>query len=82
MSDSPTPVQRPITDSPWFWALLFSAAGLVCVLVIMPQYEQRQRRLEMQSSLARRSSVVRRKANQPHARRDRKVRPLRQSWAN
>ncbi len=40
---------RPgIADSPWFWAMLFSAAGVVCLLVILPQYAKRQRRLEMQ----------------------------------
>jgi hypothetical protein len=40
---------RPaIADSPWFWVMLFSAAGVVCLLVILPQYAKRQRRLEMQ----------------------------------
>lgn len=40
---------RPgIADSPWFWAMLFSAAGVVCLLVVLPQYTKRQRRLEMQ----------------------------------
>ena len=43
------PAPRPaLTDSPWFWATTFSAAGMVFLLVIWPQYAQRQRRLEMQ----------------------------------
>lgn len=50
MNDLPaSDVQRPaITDSPWFWAVAFSAAGLVFLLVISPRYAARQRRLEMQ----------------------------------
>jgi hypothetical protein len=61
------PTARPITDSPWFWALVFSAAGLVCVLVIMPQYEKRQRRLEMQYMA--REEILRRQAEgEPAAR--------------
>ena len=68
MSSSPQqPAHRPITDSPWFWALLFSAAGLVCVLVIMPQYAKRQRRLEMQYMA--REEILRRQAEgEPAAR--------------
>jgi hypothetical protein len=62
-----SPTARPITDSPWFWALVFSAAGLVCVLVIMPQYERRQRRLEMQYMA--REEILRRQAEgEPAAR--------------
>ncbi len=61
------PVARPITDSPWFWLLVFSAAGLVCVLVIMPQYAKRQRRLEMQYMA--REEILRRQAEgEPAAR--------------
>ncbi len=60
-------VARPITDSPWFWLLVFSAAGLVCVLVIMPQYAKRQRRLEMQYMA--REEILRRQAEgEPAAR--------------
>jgi len=63
----PPPATRPITDSPWFWALVFSAAGLVCVLVIMPQYAKRQRRLEMQYMA--REEILRRQAEgEPAAR--------------
>lgn len=68
MSDSlPAPAARPITDSAWFWVLVFSAAGLVCVLVIMPQYAKRQRRLEMQYMA--REEILRRQAEgEPAAR--------------
>jgi hypothetical protein len=39
---------KSITDSPWFWLMAFSAAGLVLLTIIAPKYAQRQRRLEMQ----------------------------------
>jgi hypothetical protein len=49
MTDSsPTTRRVPITDSPWFWVLVFSSAGAICLAVITPQYFARQRRLEMQ----------------------------------
>lgn len=38
----------PVTDVPWFWVLVFSAAALVALVLIWPQYAKRQRRLEMQ----------------------------------
>jgi hypothetical protein len=38
----------PITDSPWFWLLVFCAAGLLFLAAIWPRYAARQRRLEMQ----------------------------------
>lgn len=67
MADSQKPPAPPITDSPWFWTFLFSAAGLVCVLVIMPQYAKRQRRLEMQYMA--REEILRRQAEgEPAAR--------------
>jgi hypothetical protein len=52
--------KTPITDSPWFWAAVFCAAGMMFLLVIWPQYAARQRRLEMQY-LAR-QEIVRRQA--------------------
>ncbi len=45
---SPSPSRPPITDSPWFWLMLFCAACLVLLIVIWPKYRTRQRRLEMQ----------------------------------
>ena len=38
----------PITDSPWFWLLLFSAVGLLALGAISGQYGKRQARLERQ----------------------------------
>lgn len=40
--------QAPITDSPWFWLLLFSVVGLVALAAISGQYGKRQARLERQ----------------------------------
>lgn len=37
-----------LTDSPWLWLLLFSAAGLILLAAMTPKYSTRQRRLEMQ----------------------------------
>jgi len=50
MTDSSTAEDRqpPLTDSPWFWAMLFSAAALVLLVVISSRYNARQQRLEMQ----------------------------------
>jgi hypothetical protein len=39
-------VRRPVTDSPWFWAFLFSTAALVALAVIAPKYAQRQTHIE------------------------------------
>jgi HAMP domain-containing protein len=38
----------PITDSPWFWVLLFSAVGLVLLFVFSGQIGKRQARLDRQ----------------------------------
>ena len=38
----------PITDSPWFWVMLFCAAGAGILLLMTPRYSKRQTRLEMQ----------------------------------
>jgi hypothetical protein len=38
----------PVTDSPWFWAMLFCAAGAGILLLMAPRYSKRQTRLEMQ----------------------------------
>jgi hypothetical protein len=37
-----------LTDSPWFWAMVFSAMGVVLLLAISPKYARRQGRLELQ----------------------------------
>ncbi len=40
--------RAPLTDSPWFWVMLFSAVGVVLLLAMSPKYARRQRQLEMQ----------------------------------
>jgi hypothetical protein len=42
------PVNPPITDSPWFWVLLFSAVGLILMLLFSGQISKRQSRLDRQ----------------------------------
>jgi hypothetical protein len=60
--------RRPaMSDSPWFWVLLFSLAGLVALVVISPQYAKRQRRLEMQYQ-AREEMTRRQLTGEPRAR--------------
>src|SRR5947209_3780978 len=51
MSESPhksRAAQPAITDSPWFWVAIFSAAGVMFLVAFSPKYAARQRRLEMQ----------------------------------
>ena len=36
------------TDSPWFWVMVFSAAGLLVLVIAWPKYIQRQARIELQ----------------------------------
>lgn len=47
-SSSPQSASGPITDSPWFWVLLFAAMGLVMLSVMAPKYAQRQTQIEQQ----------------------------------
>jgi len=42
---SPDP-RPPLTDSGWFWALLFFLMGLVGIALIAPKWDWRQRQLE------------------------------------
>lgn len=57
----------PLTDSPWFWVLLFAVAGLIALLAIAPRYSPRQRRIEMQY-MAREEMLRRRAEGEPVAR--------------
>jgi hypothetical protein len=56
MAKQPRP---PITDSPWFWLLLFSAAAIGGLLAIAPKYAIRQAGVEQKS--AAREEVARRR---------------------
>jgi len=38
----------PLTDSPWFWILLFSLVGLLALAVMSPKYGRRQANIERQ----------------------------------
>ncbi|HEY1602625.1 MAG TPA: hypothetical protein VGG64_23680 [Pirellulales bacterium] len=44
------PERRPITDSPWFWLVLFGSSALVAIVVVSPKYAYRQARLERMNS--------------------------------
>lgn len=37
-----------LTDSPWFWAYIFSTAGLIALALASPKYHTRQAQLERQ----------------------------------
>jgi hypothetical protein len=41
-------MKSPLTDSPWFWVLVFSLMGLGALVAISGKYGQRQSRLERQ----------------------------------
>ncbi len=40
------PASAPVTDSPWFWILAFSLAGLLALAVIGGKYSRRQTNIE------------------------------------
>jgi len=40
--------RAPLTDSPWFWVLLFSLVGLLALIAMSPKYRQRQANIERQ----------------------------------
>lgn len=48
MTASPPPAKPrpPLTDSGWFWALMFSATALAGLGLIGPKWDWRQRQLE------------------------------------
>jgi hypothetical protein len=46
--EQPSTTAAGISASPWFWAMLFCAVGVVVLLVGSGQYSKRQHRLEMQ----------------------------------
>ena len=36
----------PVTESPWFWVMLFSLAALAAIATIGPKFEQREQSIE------------------------------------
>ncbi len=42
-SSAPVP---PVTDSPWFWVMLFSLAALAGIATIGPKFERREQAIE------------------------------------
>jgi len=60
-------LRSPVTDSPWFWVLMFSGMALAALLAIGPKYGGRQARLERQYQ-ARERIAERRDANNETAR--------------
>ncbi len=49
-----------VTESPWFWVMLFSLAGLAAVATVGPKFEQREASIEAQISCAERALGARR----------------------
>src|SRR5215471_16751815 len=46
MSNSDAPSSVPVTESPWFWIMLFSLAGLAALFTIGPKFEKREQGIE------------------------------------
>jgi hypothetical protein len=44
-TDQPAPPVR-LTDSPWFWGLMFAVMALVGIVAIAPKFDRRQRQVE------------------------------------
>ena len=63
----PAPHRLSVTDSPWFWVLMFSGMALAALVAIGPKYGGRQARLERQYQ-ARERIAERRDANNETAR--------------
>jgi hypothetical protein len=54
----------PITDSPWFWLIVFSCSALAGLMAIAPKYSVRQAGVERKSA-AREEVARRRHAEEP-----------------
>ena len=42
----PKPKLPSVTESPWFWIMLFSLAGLAAVATIGPKFDRREQSIE------------------------------------
>jgi hypothetical protein len=45
-----------ITDSPWYWVYVFSAAGLIALAIMGPKFESRQMQIERKSQARQRAA--------------------------
>ena len=59
-----TDQRPPITDSPWFWLIVFSCSALAGLVAIAPKYSVRQAGVERKSA-AREEVARRRHAQEP-----------------
>jgi hypothetical protein len=39
---------EPLTDSPWFWLIVFTCGGLAALILTLPKYSWRQPQIERQ----------------------------------
>jgi hypothetical protein len=54
-----------VTDSPWFWVMLFSLAGLAGLFTIGPKFEQREAAIEENFHARERAAGLEAKENVP-----------------
>ncbi len=64
MSDVPAKATVSVTESPWFWVMLFSLAGLAALSAAGPKLEKRQASIE-QKFHARERALGREAFNKP-----------------
>lgn len=65
MSASPKEPVPPVTDSPWFWVMLFSLAALAGIATIGPKFERREQAIE--TKFHARERGLKREAAEPSA---------------
>ena len=47
-SETTEQTQAPLSDTPWFWVLLFAIVGLLALVAMSPKYGRRQANIERQ----------------------------------
>jgi hypothetical protein len=47
MAESEQPLPPSATESPWFWVMLFSLAGLAAIATIGPKFDRREESIEL-----------------------------------